>query len=346
MTEKDKKHVRAWYWSGAILIFLMVVIGGITRLTGSGLSMVDWQPIMGSIPPLTEVEWQETFDQYKQFPQYNEVNYRMTLSEFKFIFFWEYIHRLIGRLIGLVFIIPFAWFIIKKKMNSRQIKHGILLLILGAGQGLMGWFMVKSGLIDYPRVSHYRLAAHLILAFSIFGFCIWFARGLAPKKSERHSSHKELTKWLSIFIILLTFQIIWGAFVAGLQAGHVYNSFPKMYGYWTPPELWVMEPLFYNFLENIVTVQWIHRVVGTILGLTVISMWIRSFSLKPDHKTRMWNLALFSGVLIQYGIGVFTLIFHVPVWLGVFHQAMALILVGISISFFQYLTQKPVKKTT
>lgn len=339
MTEKDKRHVRLWYWSGAILVFVMVVIGGITRLTGSGLSIVDWNPIMGAIPPLSETQWEEVFEQYKQYPEYQQINYNMTLSEFKTIFFWEYIHRLIGRVLGLVFIIPFAWFVIKKKVDSKQIKRGIILFILGLSQGFLGWFMVMSGLVDVPEVSHYRLAAHLILAFSIVGFCIWYARDLTPTSTPNEKTAPELQKWLYAILAILIIQIIYGAFVANLQAGHIYNTFPKMYQHWAPPELWVIEPIFLNFIENIVTIQWLHRVFGTILALIVMGLWIRTYMLKTTFITKRWGAALLTVVLLQYLIGVFTLLFHVPIWLGILHQTMALVLFGVVVSFLNYLKQ-------
>lgn len=339
MTNQDKKHVRRWYWGGAILIFVMVVIGGITRLTGSGLSMVDWNPIMGAIPPLSGTQWEETFEQYKQFPEYQQVNYNMSLSEFKTIFFWEYIHRLIGRILGMVFIIPFAWFVIKKKLDSRNIKRGIILFVLGLSQGLLGWFMVMSGLVAIPEVSLYRLAAHLLLAFIIVGFCIWYALDLTPSSNSHEKSGRELRWWLYAFMALLIVQIMYGAFVANMQAGHVYNTFPKMYDYWAPPELWVIEPMYLNFFENIVTVQWMHRIFGTLIGLLVIGLWIRTFLLNTKFTTKRWSLALFTIVLAQYLVGVFTLVFHVPIWLGVLHQAVALILFGVIVAFLNYLNQ-------
>lgn len=339
MTERDKRHVRTWYWSGAILIFVMVVIGGITRLTGSGLSMTDWNPIMGAIPPLNEAQWVEVFEEYKQFPEYRETNYNMTLSEFKTIFFWEYIHRLIGRVLGLVFIIPFAWFVIRKKIDSKNIKRGIILFVLGLSQGLLGWFMVMSGLVDVPEVSHYRLAAHLLLAFTIFGFCLWYARDLAPSTVPLEKTGRTLKNWLYVLMGLLIIQIMYGAFVANLQAGHIYNTFPKMYQYWAPPEIWVIEPLFVNFFENIVTIQWMHRLFGTLLGLMVIGILIRTYMLNTKPVTKRWSLALFFIVLLQYLTGVFTLLLHVPIWLGVLHQAMALVLFGVIAAFMQYLNQ-------
>lgn len=338
MTPKDRKHIRIWYWSGASLVFLILIIGGITRLTGSGLSMTDWKPLMGAIPPLTETEWLETFEQYKQFPEYQQHNRGMSLSEFQFIFFWEYIHRMAGRVLGLVFIIPFAWFIIQKKFDSRQLKRAITLLTLGIGQALLGWYMVQSGLIDVPQVSPYRLASHLLLAFSIFGLCVWYALDLQKKlPAVVEKSKSELSKWLWAFMFILVLQIAWGAFVAGHQAGHIYNTFPKMHQFWVPPELWLMEPLVLNTFENMVTVQWIHRVLATILGIMVMVIWVRSFQLKTSFATKKWILAIFSIVFIQYLIGVFTLIWHVPVWLGVLHQTVAMILFGAVIGAIHHL---------
>ena len=334
MTSSDKKLIRRWYWSGAILVLLMVIIGGITRLTGSGLSMTDWKPIMGSIPPMNDAEWIDAFEQYKQYPEYQQVNRGMSLGDFKYIFFWEYFHRLIGRVLGLVFLIPFAWFLFKKKFDAQQTRRSVFLLSLGVGQGLMGWFMVQSGLIDIPAVSHYRLAAHLLLAFTIFGSCVWFAMDLYDQKREALHSLKEMKTWLGVFLFFLIMQITWGAFVAGMDAGHVYNTFPKMYQYWAPPELWIIEPFMLNFVENIVTVQWMHRVIGTILGIIVIVMWVRTYMLQMNFQIKMWSLALFTTVLTQYAIGVFTLVFHVPVWLGVLHQGLAAVLLGVLIAFY------------
>ncbi len=340
MTLKDKKHIRIWYWSGAILVFLILVIGGITRLTGSGLSMTDWKPIMGAIPPLSEADWETAFDQYKQFPEYQQLNRGMSLSDFQFIFFWEYLHRMIGRLIGFVFIIPFGWFLVKKKFDSTQLKRALILLTLGAAQGLMGWYMVQSGLIDIPHVSHYRLAAHLSLAFVIFGCCVWFALDLKPKRRLKIPGRSELQRWLWIFLFLLSIQIIWGAFVAGLNAGYIYNTFPKMNEFWFPPQLWMLEPSVVNFFENMVTVQWIHRVLATLLGIMAIGMWVRSHQLKTKLTVKIWVLSILAVVLIQYLIGVFTLLYHVPIGLGVLHQAVAMILFGVVIGAIHYLSKQ------
>lgn len=328
-TELDKKQIRTWYWSGAVLVLLILIIGGITRLTGSGLSMSDWKPIMGAIPPLNEAQWNDAFEQYKQYPQYQHVNTQMSLKEFKYIFFWEYLHRMAGRLLGIIFIVPFGYFLIKKKLDSIQLKRALFLLFLGFSQGLMGWYMVKSGLVDIPAVSHYRLAAHLLLAFMIFGSCVWFALDLYIKQYVNYQNKPEFTKWLYVIFILLVIQITWGAFTAGLHAGHIYNTFPKMFSYWFPPELWLSDPLIINFFENIVTIQWFHRLVGTLLVLLTVGYWFRVYQKGAMFRTKLWALAIFSVVLIQYAIGVFTLVFHVPVWLGVLHQAVAMVLFGI-----------------
>ncbi len=340
MTPKDKKHVRIWYWSGATLVFLILIIGGITRLTGSGLSMTDWKPIMGAIPPITETQWEEAFDQYKQFPEYQQLNTGMSLSEFQFIFFWEYLHRMIGRLLGIVFIVPFGYFLFRKKLDSLQIKRALILLTLGAAQGIMGWYMVQSGLVDIPRVSPYRLASHLSIAFLIFGCCVWFALDLKSKLKPPGEGTSELKTWLWAFMAVLLLQVIWGAFVAGHHAGHIYNTFPKMHQFWAPPELWLMEPLVINFFENMVTVQWIHRVLATVLGVMAVAMWIRSYQINTSFTTKMWILAVFAIVLIQYLIGVFTLLWHVPLWLGVLHQAVAMVLFGVVIGAIHFLTKR------
>jgi len=337
MTPTDKKHIRIWYWSGATLVFLILVIGGITRLTGSGLSMTDWKPIMGSIPPITEAQWEDAFEQYKQFPEYQQVNRGMSLGEFQFIFFWEYLHRMIGRFIGFVFIIPFGWFLVKKKFDSVQLKRAVILLTIGVGQGLMGWYMVQSGLIDVPHVSPYRLAAHLSLAFVIFGCCVWFALDLKSRRNSPGTGSSELRKWLWAFMVLLFAQIIWGALVAGHHAGHIYNTFPKMNQFWVPPELWLMEPWIMNIFENMVTVQWIHRVLATLLVLIVIAISVRAYQNDTTFAVKKWSIALLAALLAQYAIGVYTLVYHVPVWLGVAHQAFAMILFGIVLGFLNFL---------
>lgn len=301
--------------------------------------MTDWKPIMGAIPPLSESDWETAFDQYKQFPEYQQVNRGMSLGEFQFIFFWEYLHRMFGRMIGFVFIIPFGWFLIKKKFDAKQLKRALLLLALGASQGLMGWYMVQSGLIDVPHVSHYRLAAHLSLAFIIFGCCVWFALDLKSIRPIRDSGASKLRIWLWAFFLLLSIQIIWGAFVAGLNAGYIYNTFPKMNEFWVPPQLWMMEPAIINLFENMVTVQFVHRLLATLLGLMAIALWIRAHQTGTTVQTKIWIAATVLLVFIQYLIGVFTLLYGVPLWMGVLHQAAAMILFGVVIGAIHHVTR-------
>jgi heme a synthase len=343
MTATDKKQIQIWYWTGASLVFLILIIGGITRLTGSGLSMTDWRPIMGAVPPLTESQWLETFDEYKQFPEYQLNNRGMSLAEFQFIFFWEYLHRMAGRFLGLVFIVPFAWFLIRKKMDARQLRRALLLMGLGLGQALMGWYMVQSGLVDDPVVSPFRLAAHLLLAFLITGLCIWFALDLqaSGKQRRNYTETPKIRGWLWLFMGVLILQITWGAFVAGHQAGQIYNTFPKMGAYWVPPELWALKPAVANFFQNISTVQWTHRVLGTLLGVLAVGVMVIIYRNTSTKRLRRLAAAILGLVLVQYGTGVLTLIWKVPVWLGVTHQALAMILFAVVIGALHQAGRKP-----
>ncbi len=325
---EDKKGLRIWFISGAVLIMLILIVGGITRLTGSGLSMVEWKPLMGSIPPLSGQQWEETFEMYKQYPEYQQINRGMALSEFKYIFFWEYLHRMLARLIGVVFLVPFIYFVAKKKLNAKWLRRSVWLLILGGSQGLMGWIMVQSGLVDVPNVNPYRLTAHLMFAVTIFGFCVWYAADLTDFKTEPEPKKGELGLWLKIMFVLLIVQIAWGGLVAGLDAGHVYNTFPKMFQYWMPPEVLALEPWYLNLTENSSMVQFMHRLLATVIGVIAIAYWIRLFTVKTSRSTKLWGLIILTVVLIQYALGVFTLVTHVQITLAVLHQLFALILAG------------------
>jgi heme a synthase len=331
--EDRRRRLRIWLWSGAVLTFVILIIGGITRLTQSGLSMVDWQPIMGVIPPLSEAQWQETFDRYRQFPEYQQLRRGMSLDEFKFIFFWEYIHRVAARLIGLVFLIPFLVFWLRGYFNRPLLKRVLVLFALGASQGLMGWLMVRSGLVDRPHVSHFRLAAHLMIAFAIFGLCVWLAAEL--KTPFRNATARpEIRRWLSRGLLgvgaLLLVQIFWGALVAGLKAGRFFNTFPLMDGGLLPPNLLGLDPPLLNFVVNPITVQWVHRVLGTVLGVAALVLFLRVRSAADvDPTSARLNTGLFVLILTQYALGVLTLLYAVPVTLGVMHQAMAMVIFGV-----------------
>lgn len=322
--ELPRKYIRRWFWAGAGLIILMVIVGGITRLTGSGLSMTDWNLIMGAIPPLSESAWQETFEQYKQFPEYQQLNTGMSLGAFKAIFFWEYLHRLLGRVTGIVFVIPFLWFLIRGYFTTKLLKRATILFGLGAAQGAMGWIMVKSGLVDVPYVSHYRLALHLLLAVILVSFCVWYALDLYKSRPKTSLSDKpRLLQWSLAIAVVFFLQLIWGAFTAGLDAGLIYNTFPLMNGSWFPQNAWTMQPLLINLVENPGMVQWTHRILGTLLAVLVLVLWMKT--LQSDARKNLINKAyiLLALIVLQYILGIFTLLFHVPVSFGVAHQTGA-----------------------
>lgn len=314
------------------MTFGIVVIGGITRLTLSGLSIVEWRPFTGVIPPLTDAQWETTFALYQQFPEYQTWREGMTLAEFKFIFFWEYLHRLVARLIGVVFLVPFVYFWTSGYLNPPLRRRTLLLFGLGAAQGVMGWLMVMSGLVDRPSVSHYRLAAHLSLAFLIFGWALWLAAELRIDRTRAALSPAAqglMRRGLGAVGAILALQIVWGAFVAGLKAGRYYPTFPLMGGSLVPAELLQLDPIARNFIENPIAVQWVHRVIGTVLALAVVVLFLRVQRARPDARSVRFNVSLIALVALQYLLGVLTLIHHVPIALGVTHQATALVIFGV-----------------
>ena len=329
MNSSNKKII-FWLYSGCILIFAMVIIGGITRLTGSGLSITEWKVITGTIPPLNEMQWQQEFSQYQLSPQFQKINADFTIDDFKQIYFWEYFHRLIGRMIGLVFLIPFLFFYFKKQIDKKLLPKLIIIFLLGAWQGFLGWYMVKSGLQNNPFVSHYRLAIHLVNAFITFGYIFWVAQDLRFPSTKNKPTTKNLL-WLSISIfILLIIQITYGAFVAGLHAGHIFNTWPKMGDEWIAS---AVSSSFENegvssIFNSLAIVQFIHRTLGLLVFSLIFGVWL-------NKKSKSWSLnsqQLFSInlsmliVLIQILLGIFTLLFSVPVWLGVIHQAGAFVI--------------------
>jgi cytochrome c oxidase assembly protein subunit 15 len=331
--ETRRRHLRIWLWIGAALTFLTVIVGGITRLTESGLSIVDWAPIVGAVPPLNEQDWQDAFARYQQYPEYVQLRPDMTLSEFKFIYFWEYLHRMIGRLIGVVFAVPFIWFWVRGYLTRPLVKRLLVLFALGGLQGAMGWYMVSSGLVDRPEVSHYRLAAHLMLALTIFGCCVWFANDLLNRRREPLSaaSRNYMVGTLTTGGILLAIQIFWGALVAGLNAGFILNTFPLMNGSLLPPQGWSQEPLIINLFENLATVQWVHRVLATVLLIGAIAFVVRVR--RDNDLVRFHDLStLFAGLIVlQYAVGVTTLLTNVETAIGVTHQGIAVLLVAVLI---------------
>ncbi|TXB65788.1 heme A synthase [Vicingus serpentipes] len=324
MEETKNKPVIIWLLSGCLLIFLMVIVGGITRLTNSGLSMVDWKLIMGVIPPIGDEAWQKTFEQYQKFPEYQMVNYHFTLSEFKSIFFWEYFHRLLGRLIGLVFIIPFLYFLLKKKLSKKLTLQCLIILGMGALQGAIGWWMVKSGLVKDPDVSHFRLATHLITAFLTFAYTFWVALNLIYPKNS--SNYKGLRRVIYLLFGITILQIIYGAFVAGLNAGFILNTWPKMGGEWISESVFAIKPIWLSLIEGLAGVQFVHRYLAYFVVSIVAYLWFKTRKMEVSIIQKQGVNILLIAVLFQFVLGVFTLLFSVPIWLGVTHQLGAFLL--------------------
>lgn len=325
---KDNKNVIYWLFTGCILIFIMVLVGGITRLTHSGLSISNYNLISGTLPPLNAEEWQNAFDLYKQFPEYQKLNTHFTIDDFKSIFFWEWLHRFIGRFIGIVFIVPFVYFLIRKQLTLATIKKCIILLTLGAFQGFLGWYMVKSGLVDRPDVSHYRLAAHLITAFITCAYIFWVALDLIyPDKNPAIPILRNLSR---MAMILLIVQIVWGAFVAGLDAGFIHNFWPFMSeGKLIHETVYIEQPtLFQNFTEGKSGVQFIHRYLAYIVVALIAFIGFKSKSMKLTELQKKGIRSLIFLVLVQFVLGVFTLLLAVPLWLGIAHQIVAFLLLG------------------
>lgn len=326
--ENDRAIAR-WLTICAILIFAMVILGGVTRLTDSGLSMVNWHPIHGVVPPLNQQEWLEEFNHYQQSPEFQKLNRDMTLDGFKQIFYFEYSHRMLGRFIGLVFLIPFLYFLFRGKIKRGLTPSLIFMFILGGLQGLLGWYMVKSGLVDNPHVSQYRLTAHLISAILIYAFILWTIMNLRstdPRIARSHSLHPWFRLSAHFFMLLVVITILSGGFVAGLNAGLIFNTFPRMGESWVPPGLLALSPMYLNFFENMVTVQFDHRVLALGTGSLLLIYWLVSKFFQFDRDTKSSFNLVGMMVIVQVFLGISTLLLHVPVWLAASHQAGALLL--------------------
>lgn len=325
---KENKSVIIWLLSGCLLLFIMVVVGGITRLTNSGLSMTDWHLVTDTFPPLTEAKWQETFEQYKQFPEYQKINIHndFTLEDYKFIYFWEWFHRFIGRIIGLVFLVPFIYFLIKKRLSKETIKKCIVLLGMGAFQGFLGWFMVRSGLIDNPDVSHFRLSLHLTFAFITFAYTLWVALDLIYP--ERNNAILPLRKIARFALVFLLLQIIYGGFVAGLNAGLIHNHWPLMSDGQFLHESVILEKdsWLLRLTEGKSGVQFVHRTLAYVVVGFILALYLKSKKKILSLSQKKGINALVIIVFLQFGLGVFTLLYSVPLWLGLTHQIMAFFL--------------------
>ena len=333
MERAARRQTASWLLACCLLLFFLVVVGGVTRLTRSGLSIVEWQPLIGALPPLSQADWLALFEKYRQTPEFRLVNPAMDLEGFKRIFWWEYVHRLLGRLIGLAFLVPYLYFIVKKKLNRSLAWQLAGVLALGALQGAMGWYMVQSGLADEPRVSHFRLTAHLGLALLIFAAMFWIALDLlARKESSERMNARTIPLLLPAMVFLMALS---GGMVAGSRAGHAYNSFPLMNGHLVPPEILMLEPWYRNFLFNTATIQFVHRGFFWLLLVLVPLAWWRL----KHTPARAAAGALLAAFVLQAGLGIATLVLGVPLLLAAAHQAGAVLLLAAALWTAQRLTQ-------
>lgn len=329
MNDTRDRHVAAWLLTCCALVFLMVVLGGVTRLTGSGLSMVDWRPVTGLLPPLTADDWQRAFDMYRDSPEYRQVNAHMDVEDFKGIFWLEYLHRLLGRVIGIVFFIPFVVFAVRGSIRASEWPKYLLMFVLGGLQGVLGWYMVKSGLVDDPKVSQYRLTAHLVLAFLIYAYMLWVALSLLFPGGRRQR-HPWFTRSVGL-AGLIAITIVSGGFVAGLKAGKIFNTFPMMGEFWIPPGVMAMDPWWRNLFDNPALVQFDHRVLAITTFLACIAFWFGLRRRRPSGRSRTAVHLLLAAVALQFALGIVTLLSHVPVALGAAHQGSALLLLTAAI---------------
>lgn len=326
------RPVAAWLLVCCAMVFAMVVVGGVTRLTHSGLSIVEWQPIVGSIPPLSAGEWSETFSKYQQTPEFRLVNPGMGLDEFKTIFWWEYFHRLLGRLVGVVFLLPLIYFAAVGKVDRKLVPRLAFIFFLGGLQGALGWYMVKSGLVDEPRVSQYRLTAHLGLAFLVYGATLWTALDLLWGRPVYSAASRRVRVTARVLSGLIFLMVLSGGFVAGIHAGLAYNTFPQMNGSWAPPEIFMLDPWYRNFFDNMATVQFDHRLIAWLLAFTIPVFCWRSLRVSQSARARglVWGLLAMLG--LQIALGISTLLLIVPIPLAAAHQSGALLLFTLSLA--------------
>ena len=326
----DRTGLRIWLFGVAALVFAMVVVGGATRLTESGLSITEWQPITGVLPPLSHDAWVAEFDKYKEIPQYRELFSNLDLDGFRYIFFWEWSHRLLGRLIGLAFAVPLVVFWLRGALNAALKVKLLGVLALGGLQGAVGWWMVKSGLVDRVEVAQQRLAIHLLLASLTFAALAWIAASLAPRTLEKSAPWRRR---LALTILGVTFlQIFLGGLVAGLRAGRAYNTWPLMEGHFVPPHnvLTALSPFWRNFTDNIAMVQFQHRMVAYVLLALAIVQALCTVPFAPGSVAARRAVAFAAVVGLQAGLGIITLLLGVPVWAGLLHQAFAMAVLGFA----------------
>ena len=333
-TDRNRRQIRGWLAVVLFTLFALVLVGGATRLTESGLSITVWKPIHGVIPPLSAEEWEEEFQLYQRIPQYQQMNNGMTVDEFKTIFWWEWAHRLLARTIGLIFALPLAFFWLTGRVE-RKLRMPLLgILALGGFQGFIGWWMVSSGLVERTEVSQYRLATHLVIACMIFASCMWIFRGLSPHSNDVAPTDRS-RKMAMIIAIFSLFQIYLGALVAGLDAGFSYNTWPLMDGAIVPQDLFLQQPWWINLFENPKTVQFVHRIGAYVLFSFALMHMIASLRAAPETTHARRSVLLFLLVSAQAAIGITTLVLQVPIGWGVLHQGGALIVLGFAVAHWR-----------
>lgn len=322
----------AWLLVCCTLVFALVIVGGVTRLTRSGLSIVEWRPIVGMLPPVSDAQWQEVFYKYQQTPEYQKVNLGMSLDAFKRIFWWEYFHRFLGRAVGLVFFVPLLYFALSRRIGPGLALRLFGIFLLGALQGALGWYMVKSGLVDDPRVSQYRLTAHLGLAFLILAAILWTALGLlAPQPAPSDPVRRRLHRFAAGLSALIFLMALSGGLVAGIHAGLAYNTFPLMNGHLVPPEYLALQPWYSNLFNNVAAVQFDHRLIAWLLAILVPLFWLGSRRVQLVSRARLACNILVLALALQIALGISTLLLIVPVPLAAAHQAGALTLFATSL---------------
>jgi cytochrome c oxidase assembly protein subunit 15 len=328
----SSRQVAVWLLACCALVFLIIVVGGVTRLTHSGLSITEWQPIVGTVPPLSDAAWNEAFHKYQATPEYQQVNHGMTLDAFKGIFWLEYFHRLLGRIVGAVFIVPLLWFAARGKISSRLAPGLLLIFALGGLQGALGWYMVRSGLVDDPRVSQIRLTAHLGLALLILAAMFWTALSLLRTETKAAHGIGPLARFSSVLAGLVFLMALTGGLVAGTHAGLAYNTFPLMNGHVVPPEIMSIDPWYLNFVDNMATVQFDHRLLAWVLAIAVPLLWWRVRSdTRVAPRARWAAHVLLAALIVQISLGISTLLQVVPVPLAAAHQAGAVVLFTASL---------------
>lgn len=320
--------VRRWLLCVWALILCMVVIGGITRLTGSGLSIVDWKPLSGAIPPLSQADWLEVWGRYQHSPQYRDVNHWMTLGDFKRIFFWEYLHRLVGRAVGVVVFVPWLYFVARRRLPRVLAWKTLGLFALGGLQGLLGWYMVESGLVNEPRVSHFRLAAHLLLAFTTGQLVLWLALDAYFPRGRARALRRSRLAPIAALLGLLVVQVCYGAFMAGTHAGYYYATFPDMNGAYAPGPFFTGPSALQDALNSPMAIHWLHRAFAFALLFGSIGIWAYLRRVEPRPALTRAAGLLAALVFVQVNLGAFTVVRHVEIVFAAAHQAMAYVLVS------------------